>query len=70
MNIDFNSMTDEELSEVLTQANEVLSNRQRLSQIPDSIRFLKDDYVNQGGDISDLEAIIAEPVKKTETTTE
>ena len=48
------NLTDEELAEHTIAVQIERERRDKLSQIPSTISALKDEYVNAGGDLSEL----------------
>ena len=48
------NLTDEELAEHAISVQTERERRDKLAQIPSTIEALKDEYVNAGGDLSEL----------------
>ena len=48
------TLTDEQLADHAVAVRTERERRDKLSQIPETISALKDEYVNAGGDLSEL----------------
>ena len=53
------TLTDEELAEHAVAIQIEKERRDKLAQIPATINALKDEYVNAGGDLAELETAVA-----------
>ena len=53
------TLTDEELAEHAVAIQIEKEQRDKLAQIPSTISALKDEYVNAGGDLAELETAVA-----------
>ena len=53
------TLTDEELAEHAVAVQIEKERRDKLAQIPSTISTLKDEYVNAGGDLAELETAVA-----------
>ena len=53
------TLTDEELADHAVAVQTEKERRDKLAQIPSAISALKDEYVNAGGDLAELETAVA-----------
>lgn len=58
MEINLSNYSDEEINVLLSQISQEALHRNRVLQIPRNISDLTFEYVNNGGDISNIEAAI------------